>query len=1298
MSAAFETGRAISRRYWVDRLSHAETPRASLRPDAPAGRPTLTATVDALVPDDVRLFVKRTAGEAAFRQYAVMSAGLCLLLRRLGGQSLVAFASPTRRKDHFSPNTFVHLIEVDSRQTFGDLLETCRARLLDDYKHGAYPFPALRAELGLDEDHDLFDLVLADTRVHLVPVPAGQQATWTLDRWKLNCRFLADRYEPSTWQRWIALYWEALRAIAARPQASLSELDVLGARDRHRIVQEWNHTARGFPAICVDELISHRAEQTPHAIAVIEARGGRSLSYEQCEQRAVALARALRGRGLGPGTRVGVLATRSADLLVALIAVWKVRAAFVPLDADSPMERLRRIAEDARLDLVLASQGVRHDVPQCSAPVLRIEEALESAVPGALAPGTKHADQLAYIIYTSGSTGRPKGVMISHRSLANYLVWAAEAYGVKPGSIVPLVSSFAYDLSITSLFVPLLVGASVLIAPNGDDMDSLAHLIESQTSLALLKLTPTHLQALRNLSLSERVAAITESLVVGGEALFDTALTGWRTLSGPKIFNEYGPTETTVAASVFSGDAVGSNGAIPIGRPIANTCIYLIDDDMQPAPDLIAGDIYVGGAGVAQGYADQPRLTAEAFLPDPFSSVPGARLYRTGDRARRSIDGELEYLGRGDRQVKVHGLRMELGEIEAIVAQRPDVRAAAVVLERDAQGGDTLIAYLVPDGQPPSLAEMRRGLRHWLPQAAVPSMFVALPELPRAASGKIDYSRLPRPQALTRSALAHWPAANRCEQALVEIWQDALGITDVGVHDDFFELGGDSILAIRVVARARDRGLVLRPSLLFEFATIAELAQVVEAVSSEEEPLDGLVPLSPAQHWFFDTTRAEIDPLCQTRTLELGRHVELEELAEALGALTQRHEALRLRFRQYGDEWEQTVEHKEQGTLVRELDMSSFTDEEWTEACRGALASLCMKDGPLLQAVLGTCPDRKQLLFLAIHHLAVDHLSWLTLLEDLEAALKRTPRPASQVAPSFARWARSLPARAARPEVERAGVFWESMLTEPPPIRLGHLGPEASDAPDRIVVDLSVADTEQLTGELHKAYNTRIADWLVTAVCLAYGRWSGESPVWLTLESNGRSDGSYWATAVGWFTAIYPVTFAVDPADDIGSNLALVKDRLRDIPGDGTPYGILSHYHPAWSERLARLPEPSISFNYLGRLEGETAPGGILHTPAGGDDQQRGSVSGTSNRIEINALVAGGALRSELKWPARAVPRTAAETLARSYLEELHRLILHCSRQGGPGHTPGDFRHVDIDGTELAAILSEIQLREGAAK
>jgi amino acid adenylation domain-containing protein len=629
-------------------------------------------------------------------------------------------------------------------------------------------------------------------------------------------------------------YDRVLRAIAADTSARHEADSYLSAEERERLLYEWNQTGAAVPAACFQEMFAEQARRTPDAVAVVF--GDERLTYRELNERADELAEHLCAFDVGLDTLVAVMLERSPEMMVSLVGILKAGAAYLPLDPTNPAERLSFILEDSAAPVLLTQRRLAERLPANAPRVIFADGKLEDCdKPGPHIPCAAMPAHTAYVIYTSGSTGKPKGAAVTHRGLTNYLHWCLGAYRVGEGEGALVHSSISFDLTVTGLFAPLLVGRAVVLAPESVGVEPLAESFRRWRDLSLVKITPAQLQLLGGQLTPAEAAGGARRFVIGGENLQGETLRFWREAAPETVLiNEYGPTETVVGCCVHQVRAGESlEGPVPIGRPIANTRLYVLDKFMQPTPAGVPGELYIGGEGLARGYLRRPALTAERFVPDPFSREPGARLYRTGDVCRYRADGELEFLGRADDQLKIHGYRIETGEVSASLAQHASVREAFVTAFEGPGGDKHLVAYLVAEGEPPAAAELRDFLKLGLPEYMIPSAFVYLDALPLTVAGKVDRRALPAPDTQHPSLAAAYVAPHgEVEAIIADVWREVLGVERVGANDNFFDLGGDSFGVYEVFNKLRVAlgGRELSILDLFTHPTVTTLAAHIEGL------------------------------------------------------------------------------------------------------------------------------------------------------------------------------------------------------------------------------------------------------------------------------------------------------------------------------------------------------------------------------------------------------------------------------------------------------------------------------------
>ncbi|HEU5132692.1 MAG TPA: amino acid adenylation domain-containing protein, partial [Pyrinomonadaceae bacterium] len=684
-------------------------------------------------------------------------------------------------------------------------------------------------------------------------------------------------------------YETVLQSVLREPEQQLGRIEVLSAEERRELLVEWNDTQRFNEQRSFIDWFATQAQLHAEAVALVYE--DKQLSFRELNKRANQLGHYLRELGVRPEIRVALCVERSVEMVVGVLGVLKAGGAYVPLEPSYPQDRLSFMVADAGVQLVLTQERYRGLFSDAHVVSLDSEwEEIEKHSREDVANEIT-GENLAYVIYTSGSTGVPKGVMVTHHGLSNYLRWAVDCYYTRTteGSLVHTPLSF--DLTITSLFLPLLAGEPVRLLPEAPGVEELARALRESQELGAVKLTPAHLRGLRQEFGAHYHGGKPAVMVIGGEALFAEDVQFWREqFSETRLINEYGPTETVVGCCVYEVEG-GEAGAVPIGKPISNTELYVLDGAQELVPVGVKGELYIGGAGVARGYLGRAELTAERFVPNPFSSEVGARLYRTGDVVRYLADGNLEYLGRADQQVKIRGYRIELGEVEAVLNEHAGVSEAVVLARAAANGEQRLVAYVVAQNGSSS-GEWREYLQERLPEYMVPAVFASLPALPLTSNGKVDRRSLPAPE-WTRTR-RYVPPSTEVERVLCSIWSELLGVKEVGVDDNFFELGGDSILSIQIVARAHQAGLRLTPRHMFAQQNIRELAAVVEVgeqlVLGEQGEVHGPVVLTPIQQWFFEEELSGLEHYNQAVLLRVPQ-MRVEWLRDAVMGLVRQHDA-----------------------------------------------------------------------------------------------------------------------------------------------------------------------------------------------------------------------------------------------------------------------------------------------------------------------------------------------------------------------------------------------------------------------
>ncbi|HWS86563.1 MAG TPA: amino acid adenylation domain-containing protein [Pyrinomonadaceae bacterium] len=974
--------------------------------------------------------------------FMTLLAALQTLLHRYTGQHDILVGTPVANRDRaeveglIGPfiNTLVLRTDTSGDPTCRELLRRVRSVTLDAYRHQELPFDMLVT--ALQPERNLSHMPLFQVAFSLQNVPAASFEVPGLSLRPVNfgsgsmpydlnlnmfetpqglvggLDYNTDIFDAATVSRLAEHFQTLLAGLAADPNSRLSQLPLLGARERQQQLVEWNDTRREFPQSGpLHQMFERQAASAPDATALIFE--GERLTYRELNERANQLARHLRTLGVGRESLVGILMERSAEMVVALLAVLKAGGAYVPLDPQYPQERLSFMLADSGARVLLTQSHLASLIPRetldeslrvvsLDAVSRQVERQATQNIPDS---GVTD-DNLAYVIYTSGSTGRPKGVCVAHRSIANRLLWMIDAFDFDSHDRTLQKTSISFDASVWELFVPLISGGSLVVARPGGHQETryLLDVVAAQ-HVTTLQLVPSMLRVvLAESGVSEKWGGL-RRMFCGGEALAsDLAARFRQEVSQARLCNLYGPTEASIDATAWplQGDEPGE-GVVTLGRPIANMEVYVLDGRQQVVPAGVPGEIYLGGVGLARAYLNRAELTAERFVPHAFSGEAGARLYRTGDVGKWGLDGKLHYLGRADAQVKVRGYRIELGEVEAALREHPGVSEAVVVVREDEAAQPRLVGYVVPnqDSQADQ-RELRDHLAERLPEYMIPSAFVSLDEMPLTSNGKIDRKALPAPgRAKAEGGQGAKSPMSPVEEVLAGIWGEVLGLGQVGVHENFFELGGHSLLALQVGSRVRKAFQVeLSVRRIFESPTVAQMAQIIEAEMRKgglqsppvtRVPRDGGLPLSFAQQrlWFLSQLGLSGAAYNMPTAVRLGGDVNVAALEQSIGAVIRRHESLRTRFELANGQPVQFVNPPARFELavedLRHLPDAELEAETRRRAAAEAAREFDLSRGELLRAKLLRTAEQEYVLLLTIHHIASDGWSSGVLLKELTA-------------------------------------------------------------------------------------------------------------------------------------------------------------------------------------------------------------------------------------------------------------------------------------------------------------------------
>ncbi|WP_055108263.1 non-ribosomal peptide synthetase [Paenibacillus ihumii] len=1343
--------------YWLQELS-GELPVLALATDKP--RPPEQRFEGGQVAFEIGAELTRQLRELSARQgttlYMTLLAAYCVLLHKYTGQEDMIVGTPvagrTRPELERVIGMFVNTLALRSypqgAKTFTGFLQEMKQTVLGAQEHQDYPFDELVEKLALHRDRSrnpLFDtmFVLQDGD-HPLPAAANwaiREYPWELRSSKFDMTLTASEIEGRLqfqWEYGVHLYHGAtvermsrhfvrlLESIAGRETAPLAELELLTSKEQEQLLYEFNATEAAYPQEKrIEELFAEQAQLRPEQTAVVA--GEQSWTYGELNARANSLARELKAQGVGPEQIVGILARPSLEMIAGILGILKAGGAYLPIDPQYPGERIRYMLEDSGARLLLASSAAGEPEGATSAPlgkpqgpasastgersglvsaslgeqlglssftgdILDLEEeGLYQGDGSELALEDMNAGQLAYVIYTSGSTGQPKGVLVEHRSLVNLSVWHQQRFAVRESDRSTKLAGFGFDASVWEIFPYLISGAALHMIDEATrtDIHALNAYYEREGITISFLPTPLCEQFMQLDNRSLRV------LLTGGDKL--NRFQKQRYL----LVNNYGPTENTVVTT--SQDVTALSANIAIGRPIANHSVYILGSDNRLLPIGVPGELCISGAGLARGYLNREELTKEKFVANPFR--PGERMYRTGDLARWTPEGTVEYLGRIDEQVKIRGHRIELGEITHQLLQLDQVRDAAVLTRQDPAGESILCAYLLTGGEA-DISQWRRQLAQKLPGYMIPHHFIRLEQFPLTPNGKIDYKALPEPE-LHPADMEGKPPGNEMEALLVQVWKEVLGLAAVGVDDNFFERGGDSIKAVQIAARLHQQRLKLEVKHLFQYPTIEELSGYVKPLTAaaSQEAVEGDVRFTPIQAWFMGQGFAEKQHWNQAFMLYREAGFEVKLVEASFRAILTHHDALRMVYLEEAG----GIRQYNRGPDAEAVEL---TVQEWTGEAGAGLAAevnrlqqeLKLQTGPLVQLGLFHLPEGDHLLIVA-HHLVMDGISWRILLEDFETGYRQASEGSDIRLPekshSFQAWAEELERYANSKALLREKAYWSRTALETVPVlpQDGQAAVRRWGNAETVSAELDEQQTKQLLQEVHTAFKTEMNDVLLAALSLAIGEWSGHGRVPVQLEGHGREEileGINISRTIGWFTTVYPVVLEVEQQQGLSYHLKQTKETLRRVPSKGIGYGVLKYMTSAeHKEDLQFGAEPAISFNYLGQFDssGSDRNDALFELSPLPTGQPISPSAPRSQALDVTGAVTGGRLRIHLTYDREEYERQTMEQLAARYKETLLELIAHCLSRESTDVTPSDLGYNQLSLEQLDKVNSLLKLK-----
>ncbi|WP_406320106.1 amino acid adenylation domain-containing protein [Streptomyces sp. NBC_01637] len=1215
-----------------------------------------------------------------------------LLLARTSGEGDVVFGTTVSGRFGDVPgvermvgllmNTLPLRVAVDSGLRPGDLLADVHARLTEVAARAHVALTDVRRAADVPAGRELFESLVVFTDTGGATLPPGVRSVAEVearptgyplvleaahgDTLTLEVGCARTHYDQATAERLLSQTEALLAGLCGTAHATVADVPMLSAAERWQNLHGWNDTGTPFPDDrTLHSLVQDQATATPDLVAVRTAT--ETLTYAELNTRANRVAHRLRRAGIGAGALVALCTERSLAHVVGLLGILKAGAAYVPVDPEHPTSRQEYLLDDADAKAVLTQIHLAGSLPGDDAtavPVLAVDDpAVWADEPDHDPDPLARPADLCSLYYTSGSTGAPKGVASHHAGWVNRMAWMQRRHGLRPGDAVLHKTTLTFDDAAVEILWPLLYGGQVVLLPPGAHRD--AHAIADAVaahSVVHVQFVPSVLEVFLDVltpASASRMTAL-RSVLTSGEALRPGLVRRFRELFGDRVSldNTWGATEVSIDSTCrvcTAEDAAADNGAVALGLPIDNNTVHVLDQSLAPLPMGVTGELFIGGPALARGYHQRPALTAERFVPDPYGP-PGSRLYRTGDLGRRRADGVLEFVGRNDHQVKLGGVRVELGEVEDALRRIPGIRDAVADV-RFVDGMKLLVAYLTGDNADPD--RIRTALRAKLPGVMIPRAFVVLDALPLNANGKTDRSALPDPQSDSTASDPDTHVAPRTatEQAIAEIWERVLRVRRIGVHDNFRDLGGDSILLIHTVARAREAGLTVTPRMVFDHPTVAALAAAADAeatrgqvpVHAEQGRITGEVPLGPIQVHYADL--GPRDRFNQTLLLHVDPSVTADTLRAALRTLVEHHDALRLRWTRDEDGWHQYLTDDPAGDdplLVTKDPAGTDT------AVEVAHAGLDLARGRLLRAVLDESTRR---LLLVVHHVAVDTVSWTILAEDLATLCAGGRLPAKTTSVRY--WAERLAGHAESEEFRAEAAFWtlpRPAVASLPVDRAEGRDTEGRSHTERVV--LPAALTDALLRQAAAAYSAEAEHLMLAALADTLTRSTGGDTCIVDVERHGREplfDDVDLSRTVGWFTSVQPLVLTRPASGDPGDWVAVVAEHARTPGGRGIGHGLARHLRR--SDPRPTGPGAQVSFNYHGRRDTAPADGALLwplpHTLGTPVDPDQAR----SHLLEIDSAVLAGELHMEWRYAGDLFDAATVRGLAEDTVRRLTALV-----------------------------------------
>ncbi|GAA4279092.1 non-ribosomal peptide synthetase [Aquimarina mytili] len=1310
--------------YWLDQLS-GDLPELNIELDYPRP-PIFTPKGEKLefeFDNHTTLKLKALAKEQGCTLHALMFTMYHVLIAKYSGANETIIGIPVAGRQHPDIQTmqgmFVNNLPIrnviNGEETIREILRNVDERISNGLLHQDYPFDEMVTTIVNTQNasrNPIFDTMFIYQNMGTTTL-IGQD--FTLSRYffdpgyskfdismevfendkslKYGIEYNTTLFKKDTILSVQRCFENLVNEILKNPDTQYSRLSLLDTKEANRFTYLFNNDVQTYPKEkSVYHLFEEQAQRTPKSTAL--EFGSQTMTYEELDNRVNQFALVLKEKGVASQNIVSILLPRSFELVITILGVMKIGGVYVPLDADLPEDRIRYILGHSQCDFLITNSDKEFKVNSDVGSVLPRSITIDKITSSKETLNTDiefeyNAQDPAYILYTSGTTGKPKGVVVKNTSLTNYICWAAETYIKEKSAKFPLYTSISFDLTVTSIFTPLITGNTIVIYEE-EQQEMLIEKVLNDTISTIVKLTPSHLKIIRELHVKSTNSI--KRFIIGGEEL-ETSLAKdiYNQFGGQvELYNEYGPTEATVGCMIYKFSPDDTFRTVPIGDPIKNTQIYVLDEYLNPVPVGVRGDLYISGDGLAQGYFKNDVLTNEKFIENPF--IEGQKMYRSGDIAVRRSNEALEYIGRSDQQIKINGYRIEIPEIENCLLDHPDIKQATVVCD-EVSGEKALHAYYRSvENIKIDYSDLVSFLANRLPYYMIPRSYTYIEKMPLTKNGKIDYKALPVPEFNTNQ-IEREASENNLEEAILEVWKDIFGTEDISVNDNFFEMGGDSIKAVQISSKLNMKGITLDVKDILTYQTIAITAPYAN-INLDNEKYDqgfveGLKALNPIESWFVNQKQPNPNYYNQSVLLNFNEPIHTEVLTQAFMRLINHHDGLRINYKQNENKIWFNEAYINYPFKIEEHKINA--DDELFEVCTTIKNSMDIENSLLIKAAIIMYPDASEKLFITAHHLVVDGISWRILLDDLKTIYQSLLSGNEPVLPmktmSLQEWQITLTSLVQKTNFTANEVaYWKAIEEEDFEL------PYDTETNDwrfknsrQITVNLDEDQTAHLVKKAHLSYKTNIVTLLSTALSLALQEWINKEEFIIQFENHGRHvENVDVSRTSGWFTAMYPVKLTLIQGT-IDDQIKSIKEQLVSVPNNGLGYGISKYMRETELTSNEKLSE--LRFNYLGQFDQE-----LTNDLFEFSQVFHGSEVGLENilttKLEINAMVVQEKLQISANYNSKFHKNETISRFLESFLTKLSFIINHTKDQKDIHFTPSDFESVDLEQGELDSLFS----------